>query len=101
MAEKEYPNNHYVADVGYYHATAGVWHQKPWNEYREGLGYYWDGIYHAEPDQRQVAFSTPKPGEVERVNEIWFSANPANLQRYREEAQRSGFGSSSERTSGS
>jgi hypothetical protein len=98
---KEYPNNHHVPDVGYYHATAGLWHERPWNEYREGQGYYWDGSWHAEPDQRQVLFSVPKQGEVERVNEMWFAANPERVRRYQEEVERSGFGSSNGRTSGS
>jgi hypothetical protein len=99
--DHKYANNHRVIEAGYYHATSGMWHERPWNEYREGQGYYWDGGWHAEPDQRQVASSTPQPGEVERVNALWFAADPERLRKYNEEVERSGFGDSTGRTSGS
>ncbi len=100
-AGREYPNNYHIAEVGYYHATSGLWHERPWNTYREGQGYYWDGAWHVEPDQRHLAASTPNPGEVDRVNAIWFAADPGRLKKYNDEVEWSGFGSSSERTSGS
>ena len=98
IAEQDYANNHRVGDVGYYHATSGVWYPRPWNEYREGEGYYWDGAWHLEPDQTLVPSSVPKPGEVERVNSLWFAANPERLKQYNEQLERSGFGGSNGRT---
>ena len=99
--DHEYPNNHRVIEAGYYHATSGGWYERPWNEYREGHGYFWDGAWHTEPDQRQVSSSTPHPSEVERVNALWFAADPERLRKFNEEAERSGFGDSTGRTSGS
>ena len=100
-AKTDYANNHLVSAVGYYHAASKVWHERPWNEYREGLGYYWNGEWHLEPDQRQVASSAPIPGEIDRVNGLWFAANPGKKFLYDEEVERSGFGGSNGRTSGS
>ena len=50
----EYPNNHHVMGVGYYHAASQRWFPYPWNEYREGQGYYWNETWNATPDQRMV-----------------------------------------------
>jgi hypothetical protein len=99
--ETKYANNHHVSDVGYYHATSGVWYPEPWNSYREGKGYYWDGIWHPEPDERIVTTSVPQPDEVDRVNRLWFAADPMRQRYYNEYLKRSGFGGSSGRTSGS
>src|SRR5690242_15461013 len=72
----EYPNNHHVLGVGYYHAVCHVWYPHPWNEYREDRGYYWKGTWNREPDQRMVAKSMPSVSEVERVNREWRKADP-------------------------
>src|ERR1044071_6753606 len=72
----EYPNNHHVMGVGYYHAAGLRWYPYPWNEYREDRGYYWDGAWHATPDQRMVPTSAPSTSEVDRVNQEWRNADP-------------------------
>src|SRR6267154_2747389 len=59
----EYPNNHHVLGVGYYHAASQRWFPQPWNEYREGRGYYWNGNWNSTPDQRMVLKSTPPLAE--------------------------------------
>jgi hypothetical protein len=97
----KYPNNHHVIGVGYYHATDQRWLPLPWNEYREGRGYYWDGIWHTEPDQRMVQTSTPSPSEVERVNHAWRNANPDRTRQFWETVEREGFGTAIRRSEGS
>jgi hypothetical protein len=87
-----YPNNHHVLGVGYYHAAGGSWHVHPWNEFREGMGYFWDGEWHAEPDIRQVAASVPKPGEIDRVNSVWRAAGPGRAEKFWSDVDRFGFG---------
>src|ERR1041385_7973732 len=72
----EYPNNHHDMGVGYYHAAAQRWFPHPWNEYREGRGYYWNGTWNATPDQGIVLKSTPPASVVERVNQEWRRADP-------------------------
>src|ERR1043166_7695253 len=71
----EYPNNHHVMGVGYYHAASQRWLPHPWNEYREGRGYYWNGMWNPTPDQKMVSKSTPPASEVERANRDWRKAD--------------------------
>ena len=97
----EYPNNHHVFGVGYYHAAGGQWHAHPWNEFRDGQGYYWDGGWHRAPDQRQVLTSVPEPGEIERVNRVWRLAGPARTAEFWSEVDRFGFGIAIGRRQGS
>ena len=94
---KEYPNNHHVFGVGYYHATCGIWYRKPWNEFREEEGYYWDGKWHSEPDLRQVRSSTPTAEEVTRVNAVWRKADPEAMKRFWYRIEISGFGNAAKR----
>ncbi len=100
-AGKEYPNNHHVIGVGYYHATCRKWHHHPWNEYREGAGYFWDGKWNAEPDLRQVSASEPEQEEIDRVNKLWRKADPDNMRRFWADVERGGFGYAVNRTRGS
>lgn len=97
----EYPNNHHVLGVGYYHATSGGWHTFPWNEFREGSGYFWDGKWHPEPDTRQVLSSVPTPLEVVRVNKEWRLADANNAGEFWKDVERGGFGYALGRTRGS
>lgn len=96
-----YPNNHHVMGVGYYHAASRMWFAHPWNEYREDQGYYWDGGWHAEPDQRMVLKSLPVPVEVERVNREWRKADPDRMRRFWQSVEREGFGTAIRRSEGS
>jgi hypothetical protein len=98
---KEYPNNHHVLGVGYYHATDRRWHVSPWNEFREGLGYYWDGDWHETPDIRQVASSVPDADEILRVNEAWRKAGPRVTADFWADVDRHGFGTAIARRQGS
>jgi hypothetical protein len=97
----EYPNNHHVMGVGYYHAAAQRWFPQPWNEYREGRGYYWDGTWKTTPDQRMVLKSTPPASEVERVNQQWRKADPDRARQFWETVEREGFGTAIRRSEGS
>src|SRR5215471_5866818 len=97
----EYPNNHHVMGVGYYHAASQMWFPHPWNEYREGRGYYWNGTWNAIPDQRIVLKSTPIASEVQRVNEEWRRADPDRTQRFWETVEHEGFGTAIRRSEGS
>jgi len=97
----EFPNNHHVLGVGYYHATCGAWHPFPWNEFREGSGYYWDGKWHPEPDKRTVLSSIPHPGEVARVNKEWRLADAHDAGEFWSDVERGGFGYALSRTKGS
>lgn len=97
----EYPNNHHVMGVGYYHAAAQRWLSHPWNEYRENRGYYWDGAWHATPDQRMVLKSTPSASEVDRVNQEWRNADPDRAQRFWNTVEQQGFGTAIRRSEGS
>lgn len=89
-----YPNNHQVMGVGFYHASSRRWFVLPWNEFQEGRGYYWDGEWHAEPDQRRVAPTVPDAEEVARVNKEWRREEISHIERF-------GFGSSERRSQGS
>ncbi|HEV2692797.1 MAG TPA: hypothetical protein VG347_07855 [Verrucomicrobiae bacterium] len=97
----ECPNNHHVLGVGYYHAAAQKWFPYPWNEYREDRGYYWNGTWNPEPDQRMVAKSTPPAVEVARVNEEWRKAGPAQATSFWATVEREGFGTAIRRSEGS
>jgi hypothetical protein len=99
--EVEYPNNHHVLGVGYYHAASQKWFPHPWNEYREDRGYYWNGTWNPSPDQRMVAKSTPAPDEVTRVNEEWRRADPDCAGRFWATVDREGFGTAIRRSEGS
>jgi hypothetical protein len=97
----EYPNNHHVMGVGYYHAASQKWFPHPWNEYREGRGYYWDGLWNATPDQRMVPKSTPPVNEVDRVNQEWRIADPDRSRLFWETVEHEGFGTAIRRSEGS
>jgi hypothetical protein len=97
----EYPNNHHVMGVGYYHAASQKWFPNPWNEYREGRGYYWNGIWNTTPDQRMVLKSTPSTSEVERVNQEWRNADPDLSRRFWDTVEHQGFGTAIRRSEGS
>jgi hypothetical protein len=97
----EYYNNHHVLGVGYYHATDRKWNLHPWNEYREGQGFYWDGVWRAGPDLRQVASSTPHAAEIARVNEAWRKADPDKMKAFWSSVERFGFGAAVDRSEGS
>src|SRR5215469_4176948 len=97
----EYPNNHHVLGVGYYHAGSQRWFPQPWNEYREGRGYYWNGTWNPTPDQSMILKSTPPTSEVERVNQEWRKADPDQTRRFWETVEREGFGTAIRRSEGS
>lgn len=97
----EYPNNHHVMGVGYYHAASQQWFPHPWNEYREGRGYFWNGIWNTTPDQRMVLISTPSTSEVERVNQEWRKADPDVSRRFWDTVEHQGFGTAIRRSEGS
>lgn len=96
-----YPNNFHVLGVGYYHAPSHRWYAHPWNEFREGRGYYWEGQWHDEPDQRMVASSEPDPQEIPRVNKAWRKADPEQAERFWNTVDREGFGTAIRRSEGS
>src|SRR6516225_9695231 len=87
----EYHNNDHIMGVGYYHASSQRWYPHPWNEYREGRGYYWNGMWNPTPDQRMVLKSTPPDSEVERVNQEWRKADPDRTLRFWETVEHEGF----------
>jgi len=97
----EYPNNHHVMGVGYYHAASQKWFPQPWNEYREGRGYYWNGVWSIAPDQRTVSKSAPPASEAERVNQEWRNANPDHARQFWETVEHQGFGTAIRRSEGS
>ena len=86
-----YRNNHHVLGVGYYHATHQCWHPYPWNEFREAQGFYWDGAWHTEPDERQVPSSVPHLAEIQRVNRLW-RMDGREASGFWEDVDRFGFG---------
>ena len=97
----EYPNNHHVMGVGYYHAASQRWFPQPWNEYREGRGYYWNGVWNAAPDQRMVPKSMPSAAEIERVNQEWRKADPDRTRQFWDTVEHEGFGTAIRRSEGS
>lgn len=97
----EYPNNHHVLGVGYYHAAVHRWFPHPWNEYREDRGYYWDGAWQATPDQRMILKSTPSASEVDRVNQEWRHASPELARQFWNTVEHEGFGTAIRRSEGS
>jgi hypothetical protein len=97
----EYPNNHHVLGVGYYHAASQTWFPHPWNEYREDRGYYWNGTWNTTPDQRMVLKSPPHLSEVERVNQEWRKADPDRTRKFWETVEHEGFGTAIRRSEGS
>ncbi|HXF11339.1 MAG TPA: hypothetical protein VN625_11190 [Desulfuromonadaceae bacterium] len=97
----EYPNNYHVLGVGYYHAAVRRWFLHPWNEYREDRGYYWDGKWNPDPDQRMVSRSMPEAVEVDRVNSEWRKADPDLMRQFWDDVEREGFGTAVYRSEGS
>ncbi|MCW0220419.1 MAG: hypothetical protein OJI67_18980 [Prosthecobacter sp.] len=100
-SDVEYPNNHHVLGVGYYHASVGRWFVHPWNEFREEDGYFWEGKWHSSPDQRMTLRSKPSQSEVERVNTTWRKNDPDKMATFWGRVERSGFGSAVARQEGS
>ena len=97
----DYPNNHHVMGVGYYHAASQRWFPHPWNEYREDRGYYWNGTWNTAPDERMVLKSQPDLNEVQRVNQEWRSADPDRARKFWETVEHEGFGTAIRRSEGS
>lgn len=97
----EYPNNHHVFGVGFYHAASGVWCRRPWNEYREDKGYFWDGKWHPQPDVRTIGASMPKAEEVARVNAEWRRIDILDPGQFWKDVEFGGFGYALRRTRGS
>src|SRR5215831_13826335 len=96
----EYPNNHHVLGVGYYHAASQKWFPHPWNEYQEDRGYYWEGAWNKIPDHRIVQKSMPTGFEVERVNNEWRKADPDRMSRFWNHVELEGFGTAVRRSEG-
>ena len=96
----EYPNNHHLPGVGYFHASSARWHACAWNEYQEGRGYYWDGEWHTTPDQRQCSSAVPSNDEVARLNKAWREARISNRSLIEDDIERGGFGTSPYRAHG-
>jgi hypothetical protein len=92
QADTFYQNNHHVEGVGYYHAGGHRWFEHPWNEFREGLGYYWYGTWHTEPAPQGCVSSKPEPKEASRVNSMWCAQNPERQKRYVKAVRLFGFG---------
>lgn len=97
----EYPNNHHVLGVGYYHAAVGKWYPNPWNEYREDRGNYWNGVWSRMPDQRMIAKSMPSAAEVDRVNQAWRESDPDRARQFWSTVEHEGFGTAIRRSEGS
>jgi hypothetical protein len=97
----EYPNNHHVFGVGYYHAAVQRWFPQPWNEYRETRGYYWEGTWHSTPDQRLILKSIPSTDEINRVNQAWRDADPDRARQFWDTVEQQGFGTAIGRSEGS
>src|SRR5690242_6595523 len=94
----EYPNNHHVFGVGYYHAASQKCFPQPGNEYREARGYYWNGMWNPTPDQRMVPKSMPTAEEVVRVNAEWRRADPDRTRRFWDVVEHEGFGTAVRRS---
>ena len=97
----EYPTNHHIMGVGYYHAGVNKWSPHPWNEYREDRGYYWEGAWHTTPDQRILLKSVPSTSEVDRVNQEWRNADPDRSRQFWNTVEYQGFGTAIRRSEGS
>jgi hypothetical protein len=97
----EYPNNHHVLGVGFYHAASAKWFPHAWNEFQEGRGYYWDGTWYRVPDQRMVTKSMPSKAEVDRVNNEWRKADPDRTSKFWMQVEQEGFGTAIRRSEGS
>ena len=97
----EYPNNHHVLGVGYYHAASQKWFPFPWNEFREERGYFWEGIWNKTPDQRMVLKSMPPDSELVRVNRQWRNADPDRARQFWNTVEHEGFGTAIRRSEGS
>jgi hypothetical protein len=99
-SDVSYPNNHFVDGAGYYHAAYHRWFPHPWNEFREGQGYYWNGDWHLDPDQTFANDSRPGTEEIQRVNALWCASNPSRHRAYLKAVKRFGFGISEGRREG-
>jgi hypothetical protein len=97
---RPYPNNHHVFGVGYFHATSRAWYPLAWNEFHEDRGYYWDGSWHSEPDQRLIGEAIPDGSEIDRVNSAWRAGDPDAMKAFYDDVVRSGFGTALRRREG-
>jgi hypothetical protein len=92
-----YLNNHLLEGIGYYHAVYKCWFPHPWNEFREGQGYYWNGRWNFDPDSSEAAKSMPGFEEIGRVNALWCSLDPERHRIYLHAVKRFGPGLASGR----
>ena len=66
-ASSYYPNNTYVNDAGYFHASSHRFFPYSYNYYEPSRGYYYDGDWHTGPG-RAVAAGTPSPEGASEAN---------------------------------
>ena len=66
--ENTYTNDHYVPNLGYYHAPYRSWYPFPYNYYDPAQGYYYGGRWNRQRDQSTVTTSRPTPEAANLVN---------------------------------
>ena len=92
LPDVRYPDNHHVPGVGYYHAAFGRWYPLPWNEFREGKGFYYGGEWHADPAPATPEMTVPDAEHIHEVNLRWRQACPEKMGGIWDDVERNGFG---------
>lgn len=92
LPDVRYPDNHHVPGVGYYHAAYGRWYPLPWNEFRDGKGFYYGGEWHGEPAPATTEMTLPDAEQVHEVNLCWRRACPEKMAGIWDDVERNGFG---------
>lgn len=69
-ADTVYPNNHFLAGAGYYHAAYHRWFPLPFNSYEAGRGWYRGGVWRptAEEDEEERRAEAQSNGGVHRTS---------------------------------
>lgn len=101
-----YTNNHYVPNVGYYHAPYQGWFPYPYNYYSPGWGYYHGGNWTPQPNGNTVTNSHPTSRATSSAHSTWSSSRSSgsssgdggSSSSSGSSTSRGGFGSSSHST---
>lgn len=69
-----YTNNHYIRNVGYYHAPYGGWFPYPYNFFHPSWGYYGGGLWRPNRFDLPIQQSSPNKGMADSANAAILSA---------------------------
>ncbi len=77
-ADPVYPNDYYVAALGYYHAPFHNFYPERYNAHDEAKGWYYAGSWHPTESISSITTSTPAPEVLARLRQLMGSGTVAD-----------------------